>query len=540
VDVHHSAEGLTRTTRTHARVVLVGYEDQDNLGLRYLSSRLREAGHTTRLVAFGAGPESVLAAIQEVEPHVVGFSLIFQYLVPDFAAVIQGLRAAGVRAHVTMGGHYASFEHEALLGAIPELDSVVRFEGEDTLVELAEHIADGRDWRTLHGLAFRQGDRIVTTCVRPGRDDLDELPWPDRDDIRYDAQLIPTASMLGSRGCPWQCSFCSIITFYEGNGTKGRRRRDPQRIVDEMEYLHRERGVRVILWQDDDFMAGGRGAVRWAHAIAAEAVRRGLHESLRWKLSCRSDEVRHASLAPLREAGLTHVYLGVESGSEANLENLNKLLEPEAHLRAGRILRELGISFDFGFMLLEPWSTFATVLENVAFLREFVGDGAATVGFCRMLPYVGTAVEKRLKAEGRLVAAADNLYADYRFLDSRLDGLYEWLLETFQERNFSAAGTQNLLRLLLFEAHLELPDRPVDPHFVAAVRATTALSNRLALDTVELATRHLELREQCDPRDPYLRELRENHTDQDARLRRHLTSLITLKPEVAQHLHATR
>ena len=92
---------------------------------------------------------------------------------------------------------------------------------------------------------------------RQGREILDELPWPDRDDIVYRNQRTPTASMLGSRGCPWVCSFCSIITFYEGNGTKGRRRRDPARVVDELEYLHRERGVEVVLWQDDDFLAGG-------------------------------------------------------------------------------------------------------------------------------------------------------------------------------------------------------------------------------------------------------------------------------------------
>jgi radical SAM superfamily enzyme YgiQ (UPF0313 family) len=522
-----------------ARVVLVGYEDQDNLGIRYLSSRLRQAGHWTRLVAFGGGAAPVLEAVQAMQPHVVGFSLIFQYLVPDFAAVIRELRAAGVAAHLTMGGHYASFEHEALLAAIPGLDSVVRFEGEETLLELAEHVATGRPWQGVPGLAYRDGGAVALAPARPGRADLDELPWPDRDDIRYEDQLVPTASMLGSRGCPWKCSFCSIITFYEGNGTRGRRRRHPHRVVDEVEYLHRERGVRVILWQDDDFLAGGAAAVRWAHEVAAESVRRGLHERVRWKLSCRSDEVRRESLAPLRAAGLTHVYLGVESGDEDDLRHLNKLLRPEAHLRAGEVLRELGVSFDFGFMLLEPWSTFDTVLNNLRFLRAFAGDGASTVGFCRMLPYVGTAVEKRLAAEGRL-ETRDNLYADYRFLDPRLDGLYAWLLDTFRERNFSASGTQNLLRLLQFEAHLDLPDRPVDPALRATIRATTALSNRLALDTVELATRHLAARQAYDAHDPYLRHLREEHERQDRRLRAHLANVLTLRPAAAQHLHTTR
>ena len=143
---------------------------------------------------------------------------------------------------------------------------------------------------------------------------LDDLPWPERDDIVYDTQELPTASVLASRGCPYKCSFCSIITFYAGNGTRGRRRRDPLLVVDEMEYLVRERGVRLILFQDDDFLAGGNDAREWARTIASEVMQRGLHERMRFKFSCRSDEVREDTLAPLIEAGLTHVYLGVESG----------------------------------------------------------------------------------------------------------------------------------------------------------------------------------------------------------------------------------
>ena len=65
---------------------------------------------------------------------------------------------------------------------------------------------------------------------------LDDLPWPERGDINYRLQVLSTASVLASRGCPWKCSF-SIITFYEGNGTRGRRRRDPIHVVEEMEYL---------------------------------------------------------------------------------------------------------------------------------------------------------------------------------------------------------------------------------------------------------------------------------------------------------------
>jgi radical SAM superfamily enzyme YgiQ (UPF0313 family) len=271
-------------------VVLVGFEDQENLGLRYLASRLREKGLRAKIVSVAGGVESVLAVIRRERPDVVGFSLIFQYVAGEFARLMRGLRAAGVTAHFTVGGHYASFEYARLLEAIPELDSVGRFEGEDAMVELAETLAVGGPWQTVAGLAFRSGDRVATSSLRQGRSDLDSLPWPYREDVPYERQKLPTASVLGSRGCPRGCSFCSITAFYKGNGTAGVRRRDVNKVADELAHLHRDRGVRLILWQDDDFFSGGRAGIEWALAMARELIRRGLHRRLRWKISCRSDE----------------------------------------------------------------------------------------------------------------------------------------------------------------------------------------------------------------------------------------------------------
>lgn len=467
------------------RVLLVGYEDQDNLGVRYLSSRLLQDGHQTRIVAFGPDPGPLLEVIRSERPDVVGFSLIFQYMVPAFAQLIRALRAAGVQAHFTIGGHYASFEPAELLKWIPELDSVVRFEGEETLAELVAKLDDPAAWRQTAGIAWLDQGRAVLNPPRTGAVRIDDYPEPDRRDIDYRGQALPTASVLASRGCPWQCSFCSIITFYEANGTKGRRRRDPVRVVDEVEHLVRDRGAKLILFQDDDFLAGGLAARTWAQTVAAEFVRRGLHREMRFKIACRSDEVRAAVLAPLVEAGLCHVYLGVESGDESNLASLNKLLKPDVHIRAGEILRELALSFDFGFMLLEPWSTLATARNNLDFMRRFTADGWAVAGFCRTLPYVGTPIERRLREEGRLVGSA--LDAEYRFLDPRVDMLWDFCLMAFEGRNFGPNATWNVLRGLLFDTHLDLPGRPRDDDRDAAARALVQASNGIMLDVLENA-----------------------------------------------------
>ncbi|HEY3258621.1 MAG TPA: radical SAM protein, partial [Gemmatimonadaceae bacterium] len=414
-------------------------------------------------------------------------------------------------------------------------DSVVRFEGESAIVELADAIVADRSWREIRGIAWRGDTGIQVTGPRESSIDLDKLPWPERGDIAYEQQALPTASVLASRGCPWKCSFCSIITFYEGNGTRGRRRREPVLVVDELEYLVRRRGVRLILFQDDDFLAGGNDARRWARTVASEITRRGLHERMRFKFSCRSDEVRDETLVPLIEAGLTHVYLGVESGDPESLKTLNKHISPEIHFRAGETLRRLDLSFDFGFMLLEPWSSMSSVKSNLRFLREFCAGGYTVAGFCRTLPYVGTPMEQRMRSEGRLVGPA--LEADYRFLDPRLDSLWDFSLIAFAGRNYGKDATWDRLRSLLFEARLDYPDRPHDPDFRLAARTLTESSNNLLLDVAEEAVEHFESCDAAVAETPALMRLARFAREEDERIRRMLAAMWAARPrQVAAEL----
>jgi len=517
------------------RVLLVGFQDQDNLGLGYLASSLRAAGHEARIATFGTDPQPLLQIARQWQPDIIGFSLIFQFMAPEFAQVICALRTAGVTSHFTMGGHYASFAPETLLQLIPELDSVVRYEGELSICEMASAIAAGESWHEIAGVAWRNGDRVQSNPIHKDAVDLDSIPWPERPHTGFHCSSLPTASVLASRGCPYKCSFCSIITFYEGNGTKGRRRRKPDLVVDELEHLVNERGARLILFQDDDFLAGGPAAREWALTIARDIVARGLHNRMRFKLSCRSDEIREEVLAPLIEAGLTHVYLGVEAGDPESLKTLNKHMKPEVHLRASEVLRRLNLSFDFGFMLLEPWSSLASVRNNIHFLREFCADGYTAAGFCRTLPYVGTPMETKMRAEGRLVGPA--LEADYRFLDPRLDVLWDFSLVAFHGRNYGKDALWDRLRGLLFEARLDLPGRPHDPEFLAASRSLVASSNTLLFDVTEEALDYIEANSPSDAADPSLLRLAALSLDENESIRGMLAAMWSTRPRtIAQEL----
>ena len=408
-------------------VVLIGYQDQGNLGMGYLAAVLQQHGHAVELADVRDGPAAIAARLAAQPPLVVGFSLIFQAFLPQFRQVASALRAAGVGSHFTIGGHFASLCHDEVLAHFPELDSVVRYEGEDTLLELVERLKAGAAWRDIRGLAYAEGGRVVETESRALVADLDSLPFPHRP---YAADRIGgffTLPLLASRGCARRCSFCSIHTFYRTAPGKVVRVRKPAKVVEEMLELERWRQVRVFLFQDDDFPLWRAPGRRWATELAQRLHESGLAERAIWKISCRAEYVEADLFAMLRDAGLFLVYMGIESGVEAGLEILFKQMTVEQNLNGVQTLKDLGILFGYGFMLFDPSSTFQSVRENIGFLRRIVGDGTAAATFSRMLPYGGTPIRDRLRQEGRL--RGDLTRPDYVFLDLRLNDYHRLLTQ---------------------------------------------------------------------------------------------------------------
>lgn len=411
--------------QSRADVVLVGFQDQGNLGMGYLAAVLRRHGYAVEMVEVRDSPDSIAARLVQCRPLVVGFSLIFQFFLPQYRRIAQRLRAAGVTCHFTIGGHYPSLCHDELLLNFPEIDSVVRYEGEETLIELVDRLRGGADWRTISGIAYARDGEVVATPARPLVADLDSLPFPERP---YEPERVggfPTLPVLASRGCIRRCSFCSIHTFYRTAPGRVVRVRKPEKVVEEMVELYRRFGVRVFLFQDDDFPLWGRKGRRWADELMGRLHDSGLADSTIWKISCRAEYVEPELFAAMREAGLFLVYMGIESGVESGLEILFKQMTVEQNLQAVATLKRLDIVYSYGFMLFDPSSTFASVRQNISFLRQIAGDGSAPAFFSRMLPYGGTPIRDLLAKEGRL--RGDLTHPDYDFLDLRLNEYYRLL-----------------------------------------------------------------------------------------------------------------
>ena len=463
----------------------MGYEDQENLGLRSIMAHLLAHGYRAFLAPFYPGREDELVAVAErIQPRLIGFSVIFQYALDDFATLMRRMREAGIRSHFTAGGHFPSLCPKETLELVPELDSVVCFEGEETLTELLGCLERPSHWHEIRSLAFRGADTIVVNPPRRLIADLDQLPVVYRDEPRRLWAGVRVASMLASRGCLFNCSFCSIRRFYASVPGELRRVRSPQAVVEEMAMLYREKDVRLFLFQDDDFAARTRRQREWLAAFLDGLAAAGLAHQVRWKISCRVDDLGPEILDAMLDHGLLAVYLGVESGSNEGLRALNKHTTVATNLATIDLLKSRNVALAIGFMLFDPASTIETVRENVDFLRTVGEDGYFPINFCKCLPYAGTAIERELRMAGRLKGTVAQ--PDYDFLDPRLDAHAFVVQRIFMRRNFSADGLAARLAQADFEQHLArsfgLRDSSGARH--AALQVLMAQANTLAAGTL--------------------------------------------------------
>lgn len=528
-------------------VVLVGYEDEENLGLRYIAAYLAHAGVKVELAPYRAGiRRELLSLLRARRPRLVGFSLIFQGMLPDFADLIAYLRASGVRAHFTMGGHFPSLAWQRTLELIPGLDTVVRHEGELTLLELYQSLGRPSHWSQLPGLALRRRGRAMVTPPRRLIADLDALPFPARRKGTLTSRGVGIVSLVASRGCHYDCSFCSVRSFYGEPPGPLRRTRSPAGVVDEMEALFREKGARVFIFKDDDLATRGPTARAWIEAFARELGARGLGERIAWRISCRVDDLDADVLRRLRSVGLTWVYLGIESGSEQGLRTFNKRFSVEDVRKGVARLRRLGLSFDYGFMLLDPDSTFASVNDSLRFLENLGRRGDVAVHFTKMYPYVGTAVASRLAAERRL--AGTDAAPDYSFLDARLGLFQGFLAEAFHERNFGSDGLVTASRMAAFDLELitRFGNRGGTRGYGTAARSITAEGNAAAISAIRRALSMLEGRSfaACLAAWPELMEVARMARETDLTLARRLRAVMTAhgydEPRLRVHLPDTR
>jgi len=477
-------------------VLLVGFEDQENLGLRYIAAFLKRKKIRFKIKAFQYhNKEEILRSVKSEKPKIVGFSLIFQRMFDDFKALMVYLRENDVNCHFTMGGHFPSLSAYKTLDLIPELDSVVRFEGEKTLLELYRRIDDRDSWDNLKGIAYRNNGKIHINTPRPLITDLDSLPFPFRSQERPAHRDIGINSILGSRGCFYDCSFCSIHQFYKEPPGPMRRTRSPGNIIKEMEGLYYEKGIRVFIFQDDEWFMKGNHHIQWIENFVSELKKSPICHEILWRISCRVDDVDSVLLKKMKDVGLMCVYMGIESGNNQGLKTFNKHYEVDDIFRALDMLSEIEMPFEFGFMIFDPGSTFESLGENIRFLEKITEGGQAVAHFSKMVPYAGTTIAEELERQGKLKGNIGS--PDYGYEDDRLNLLQFFSSKVFNYRNFSKEGLVERLRVAKFDSMILnkfFSDKYNVSQYDERLRDLIRRSNDSALETLNMALNFMKER----------------------------------------------
>ncbi|HCU19486.1 MAG TPA: hypothetical protein DF818_09480 [Bacteroidales bacterium] len=423
-------------------VIFIAYKEYDTLGIGYMEAVLSASGYKTKTIDLISNKPSILRTLKKLNPEIIGFSVIFEENLERFRDLVSFLRKGGINCHFTAGGHYASLRHEKLFEFIPQLDSIVRFEGEYTMLELVNHIYQGSDWRKTDGISYRETDQIKTNKLRPFEEDLDKLPFPVRTSFREYAFNKKFTTLIAGRGCIHNCSFCNSRKFYSKKSGSIKRIRKPEMVVEEMFTLFKKNNCRIFLFQDDDFPVKTRNGSDWIIRFCKELNNKGLSDEILWKISCRTDEIEEAAFTLMKNNGLFMVFIGIEEGTDDGLKMMNKGVTVTQNFNGINILKKLGIGFDFGFMIFHPSTTHRSFIENLSFLKEICGDGYSPINVDKMIPSYETRVEKELIKEGRL--KVKGYISDYDFLDDSMNKLYEYLSECFTEWQKYPYGVVNL------------------------------------------------------------------------------------------------
>ena len=284
---------------------------------------------------------------------------------------------------VVLGGYHPTFEFESVL-AEPSVDIVVRGEGEYTLLELVQTIESKGDLANVKGLAFHDetDGSLVLTPDREVIHDLDELPFPafhlfPMEKYRILNITTNVATIITTRGCPMQCSFCSSAALH---GHK-LRRRSYTNVVDEVEMRLKEQNIDTIAFMDDTFTLNKR----FVYDFCAEIKRRNLN--FWWGCTSRVDTLDEDLLQTMKDAGCITVFIGVESADQQMLEKMNKNITVSKTENAFRLLRKVGIRSIASCVIGMPEDTRENMEKTINFVKKLNPNYAL---YSLATPYPGT------------------------------------------------------------------------------------------------------------------------------------------------------
>lgn len=345
-----------------------------NLAFIYMAGELRKAGFDVEIydaMTLNHSASDIARRIEEVRPFCVA-TTAFTAAIYAALDVLGAAKAVDPHIVTVVGGVHVHFCYEEIMRAPGcPVDYIVRGEGERTLPELLTALRCGDRPSKVRGIVYREDDRPIVTAAQSPVHDLDSLTpaWDLVDWSEYTLYPLPGSRMAmvgSSRGCLHGCAFCSQQLFWG----RSWRARDPERFVDELEYLRREHDIDVAMLSDE-YPTPDRH--RWERILDLLIERDlGMQLGLETRVH---DIVRDADIMDkYRRAGILHIYVGVESTSQETLDLFKKNIKCEQSQQAIRLINEAGIISECAFVLGMPHETAESVEQTFQLAKRYAAD----------------------------------------------------------------------------------------------------------------------------------------------------------------------
>lgn len=364
--------------------------------LAYSAAQLKAAGHNVNYVDSviqDFDMKQTLAEARKEKPDVIFMETTTPSIEADYLSL--GELKDATEAKIVVGGPHATYFHNKVLKDCPAIDIVIRHEFD---TKIAGVVSNLDKLQKVNGITFRIGDEIIDNGDGEVCEDLDTVPFPDRDTIPWQWYLEawysrrPFMNMMTSRGCPYHCAFCLWPQSMYGHK---QRFRSLDNVFAEIKQLIGLYGLREINIDDGTFTTNKKRVIEFCRRLRKEKIR------LIWTCNGRVDTLDDEMLGEMKKSGCKMIRLGVESGSQEVLDRIRKgLTLAQIEEGVGRV-KKSGIQALGGFMFGFPYDSRKSVEQTIAFAKKLSPD---QVQFSICMCYPGTSLYEYIKDNDLLLA----------------------------------------------------------------------------------------------------------------------------------------
>jgi len=437
------------------KILLVGAEDEENLAIRYLGAELQKIGHTVKIAPCSNYDEfsRVLNELESFHPDIVAVSMAFQSMATMFLELIHKIKEINPKVHVTVGGHFPTFEFEKLL-EFDIIDSVIRFEGEIPIVKLADAIINNNSLDDVPNLVYKlyEDSSVKENPVISSFQDLDSLALPLRKKKPHTRLGENFATLVTSRGCfHSRCIYCCIGAFHQPKSGLPYALRSPENVAREMRDLYHKQKVRLFQFHDDNFLLPSKKRSydrlnSLKNSLAKEKVKLN---DIALLIKTRPDGVDEDIVSLLEKMGAVGVFLGVENASNSGLKALARSSTVDEINSSLELLKDYNIGVTFNLLIFHPRATLEEINNNIYFMKNNI---TLAYDFGRAEIVAGSPLEKLVKRKGLLRGQWPHW--DYRIQDDAVEKMFRLNTLTFYRRNSPYPELSHKLIALSYRSEL--------------------------------------------------------------------------------------